>query len=148
MRSSINFSNKAVVMSVAVLFLLAGCATVQTGPGPNGREAAEKPLVVAVMPVENLTGKPVPSDDIRQMMTDAAELQGFSVIDHAVLNAFLTNIAFDSSAGSTPPRHRPCERETGADAVLITTAELFPLRSCTIRGPQDRSFLPARLNGG
>ena len=126
MRSSINYSNKAVVILVAALFLLAGCASARTGavselPGRSGN-----PLIIAVMPVENLSGKSVPLKDVRQMMSGVVKLQGLSILDPAVLDAFLAKHRIRYVGGIDSPTAQALQRETGANAVLITTVELFP----------------------
>jgi len=136
MRSSINCSNKAVVILVAALFLLTGCASARTGAEYELPGRSEKPLIVAILPIENLSGKPVPLKDVRQMMTGVVKHQGLSVLDDAVLDAFLAKHRIRYVGGIDSPTAQALRQETGADAVLITTVELFtpdPAQSAVLK---------------
>jgi len=87
--------------------------------------ATEKKLVVAVLPLTNLSGTLVPLGDIRQRLITSFKKQGLDILADDVLERFIVKQRIRYVGGIDEITARDFKYETGADAVLITSVELY-----------------------
>lgn len=124
---STNFSSKTVNIFFTCIFLLSGCsvrdnqAIKATGDHP----APEKKLLAAVLPLHNLSGTIVPLEDIRQRLISSFNRQGLNILPDHVLEKFIVKHRIRYVGGIDETTARDFRYETGADAVLITSVELY-----------------------
>jgi len=102
-----------VTLAVLVLGAAAGPAT-----------ASRQPAMVAVFPVENLSGGSVPADAIRQSFVDRLAAEGIGVLDDGAFEAFMTRHRVRYTAGIDAATAELLRQETGVDKVVIATVEL------------------------
>ncbi len=138
---SINFSSKAVIVFLAVLICLSGCAP--TGDTvtkvSNGAPGVEKKLRIAVLPFSNLSGTPAPLEDIRKLLINSLKTEGLDILDEEALERFIVNHRIRYVGGITRATAQDLKLETGADAVLITSVELYS------EAPPPKISLTSRL---
>ncbi len=132
MISSINFLSKAVIVFFAGLISLTGCARINkpvaalvlTDISGHGSEKFR----VAVLPVQNLSGAAAPLKDIRQSLKNNLEKKGLGIIDEETLERFMARHRIRYTGGVDGAIAQAFRDETGADAVLITSLELYDER--------------------
>ncbi len=124
MISLTNFLNKTVVVFFTGLLLLAGCAT--------GKEAAKGSLpamegrfLVAVLPVENLSGTPAPLKEIRGALVEEIKARGIEVLPDDTLEKFMAKYRVRYTGGIDKITSREFKEETNCQGVLITSLELY-----------------------
>ena len=141
MTSLIKCSGNLRVLAAALL-LVAGCAArVNETAAPDGRGP-----VLAVLPVQNLTGNAVPAADIRNRLQIRLHEQGLQVLDNAVLEAFLEKNRIRFTSGVDPDVSKTFKEQAGVDAVLITSCELYNGNSSSSEnGGKAKVSLAARL---
>jgi TolB-like protein len=122
--SSTNFSNKAIVLLLAAIIGVTGCAL--KGPAAASRTSAHgDKLVVAVFPVENLSTKPAPLKEMRQALIKSIIGPGVSVVGDEELEKFMARHRVRYAGGIDMETARSLNAEVGADAVLITSLEQY-----------------------
>ncbi len=111
-------------MLAGALLGLSGCsATPRTiTTADRVREGA---LLVAVFPVENLSGKRAPLEDVRQLFVERLRASGLSVLDDATLESVVTKHRVRYTAGVEQGFAKALQQETGAEAILIPSLELY-----------------------
>ena len=127
MSFSTNFSSKAVLLLFTFLLCLSGCAST-TDPAIRllkDSAAIEKKLRIAVLPLSNLSSTPTPLKDIRQLLIESFKSQGLDILDEEVLERFIVKHRIRYVGGITRMTAQDFRWETGADAVLITSLELY-----------------------
>jgi hypothetical protein len=122
MKSSISFLNKVCASGLLfLLFLLSGCAG-------NGRIVAGVPSLpgpVALLPVENTSGRPAPVADIRRMLAEELRRGGTELLDEEVLRRFMEKRRMRYTGGIDAATAEELRKETGAAGVLITCVDLY-----------------------
>jgi TolB-like protein len=94
---------------------------------PRATVAARAPepvSLVAVMPLQNLSGEAVPSADMQQALVDAISSEGVDVLADDALDAFLTRHRVRYTAGIDRETARLLREEEGVDAVLVASVDL------------------------
>jgi hypothetical protein len=81
--------------------------------------------IIAVFPFENLSGKKAPLEELRQEFIEMLQKVGVHVIDDTTLNDFMERHRVRYSGGISQQMAKLLKEETGADAVLLTSIELF-----------------------
>lgn len=124
---STNFSNKSVVILATVLLGLAGCSTVNDPVirVPNESPVNVDQLPIAVLPIYNLSGKPAPLGDIRQLLINTFKKAGLSILDEQVLKRVMAKHRIRHIGGIDMTVAKALREETGAETVLITSLELY-----------------------
>jgi len=123
-----NSSSKLFSILFAVLLCLSGCTATnnQTISGIDDHPtAAEEKLLTAVLPLTNRSVTPAPLEDIRQLLINSFEKQGLSILDSKTLESFIVKHRLRYVGGIDETTARDLRFETGADAVLITSLELY-----------------------
>lgn len=95
--------------------------------------------VIAVMPVENLSGIPAPLIGIRNDIRFRLEQSGVNLLADDQIGAFIVRHRLRYIGGMDHGTARLLKEETGADAVLFTTLEYYNDQ------PPPKTSLSARL---
>ena len=98
--------------------------------------------LIAVMPVENLTGMPVPVQAVRRSLVQDLKRKGLNILGEDVLEKFLERHRIRYTGGLNRDLGEALREETGTNAVLFPTLELFD--ECD--PAQDRPDRKADLN--
>ncbi len=114
MTLSINFYTRTFVTLFAVLICLSGWAATNNSP-----------ILIAVLPVFNLSGKPAPLKDIRQSLINSFKRQGLNILDEKNLERFIVRHRVRYIGGINEALVRAFREETGVQAVLITSVEFY-----------------------
>ena len=77
------------------------------------------------MPVNNLSGTISPLGDVRQALISGLQRQGIAVLDDRALDQFMARHRLRYSAGIDKETGLALKQETGVDAVLISSVELY-----------------------
>ena len=124
MTLSTNFLNKtAVILSVGLLYL-SGCFYGK-GTVKGELNTGEEKFQIAVFPVENLSGTPSPSKEMRQSVINRLKTEGFPVLEEEILEKFMARHRIRYTGGIDQGTAKAFKEETGTEAVLITSVELF-----------------------
>ena len=99
----------------------------------------KSPFRVVVLPVENLSGIPVPLKEIRLSLAEGLKRRGFAVLAERNLESFMKKHRMRYTGGITRELSLAFLGETGADAVLITSLEFIS------DGPPPKFSFFARL---
>lgn len=118
MTSSSSFSNEPLLLLAFGLAVLAGCAR------PSPPRVLDNAPRVAVLPFENLSGRAAPLDQLRERLAVKMEARGMHLIDERQLEQLMEarRIRY---AGGISSSTAQAFKETGADAVLITSVEFY-----------------------
>jgi TolB-like protein len=81
--------------------------------------------LIAVMPVENLTGMPIPVQAVRRSLVQDLKRKGLNILGEDVLEKFLERHRIRYTGGLNRELGEAMRVETGANAVLFPTLELF-----------------------
>ena len=81
--------------------------------------------LIAVMPVENLTGMPVPVDAVRRSLVQSMKRKGLNILGDDVLEKFLERHRIRYTGGLNRDLGKALREETGTNAVLFASLELF-----------------------
>ncbi len=124
---SINFSSKAVIILSTVLICLSSCAPTNDPVTRviNDFPAGENKLRIAVLPLFNISGTPAPLKDIRQLLINSFKKEGLNILDEEALERFIVKHRVRYVGGINKMAAQVFRKETGADAVLITSVELY-----------------------
>ena len=106
------------------LLPLAGCVGAPDAVGTAERGEGRARLV-AVFPVENLSGRPAPLDDIRRLLVERVTSHGLAVLDDAALERAVTAHRVRYTAGLEQGFARALAQDTGVEAVLIPSLEVY-----------------------
>jgi hypothetical protein len=138
-----SFFNKATLLIVLLLLTGTwGCARYRTeitvfipSPGETEKdmeaverdEAAPLPgdILIAVLPVENLSATGAPLDEIEQSVRIRLVHSGFRVLDGAAFEQFRKRHRMRYIGGLNGVLGEALQRELGVDAVLITSLEAY-----------------------
>ncbi len=124
MISLTSFLNKSTVIFFAGLLLLTGCAT--------GREATKEnlpgmrePFLIAVFPLENLSGTPVPLKEIRGALIEGLKVRRIDVLQDDALEKFMAKHRVRYTGGIDTITAKEFKDEINCQGVLITSLELY-----------------------
>ncbi len=105
-----------------LLLCLTGCST--NGPATVGPTVLDSP-VIAVMPVDNLSGIPAPLIGIRNEIVFHLEKSAVSVLPGEQIEDFIVRHRIRYTGGMDNETARLLKEEIGADAVLFTALEYY-----------------------
>ena len=110
-----------------VVIFLAGPVTAADSGWPAEHEIRKftKSSPVAVLPVENLSGTKVPAKRIGQLIKTELKKAGFNIIDNDILEAVMLKHRIRYTGGIELRTAEAFQKEIGAEAVLITSIELY-----------------------
>lgn len=80
---------------------------------------------IAVLPVENLGGAAAPLETIRESLVESLTARGFNILDETLLEEFMARHRVRYTGGIDGVTAKAFREETGAEAVLLTSVELF-----------------------
>jgi TolB-like protein len=106
------------------LVILSGCAYTKWTAGGESHTGVER-FQIAVYPVENLSGTPSPLKEIRQSVINRLKTGGFSVLEEGILEKFMAKHRIRYTGGIGQGTARAFKEETGTEAVLISSVELY-----------------------
>lgn len=118
---------RTLYLSGAILFFfifLSGCATTKKMVTAEPQSAQGK-LNIAVFPIENLSATAAPLKDIRLYLIERLIAQGFHILKDDVLEKFMAQHRIRYAGGIDRQTAKAFKEETGTEAVLITSLELF-----------------------
>ena len=110
---------------LGALLQLSGCVAGREAPvaaEPRIQGAAPR---VAVFPVENLSGRRAPLEDVRRLLAERLMSYGLGVLDDAALERVITKYRVRYAAGVEQGFTRALEQETGVDGIVIPSLELY-----------------------
>jgi hypothetical protein len=87
--------------------------------------AGLKKALVAVLPIENLSGTSAPLGEIRRDYIDKLKAHGIAVLDDDVLDDFMVKHRVRFTGGIDKKTASQFEKETGVQGVVITSLELY-----------------------
>jgi TolB-like protein len=121
---SANFLNKGWAFVIAFVICGSGCAA-HKQLTPAGESVRGERLRIAVLPVENLSGKKAPLQEIRQSLEQGIVKLGAVVHPDAYLERFMARHRIRYTGGIDSFTSRLFMDEMGVDAVLITSLEQY-----------------------
>lgn len=80
---------------------------------------------IAIFPLENLSGTPAPLKELREELTLAAARRKLTIVEPPLIDDFIENQHVRYLGGIDEKTAVLLKEKTGADAVLITTVELY-----------------------
>jgi len=113
----INYLNRTLILLLA---LLVGCTMQSVRP-----QTIEDKFLVAVLPVENLSGKYAPLKEIRESIIKKLKESNFSVLDDETLERFMARYRIRYVGGLDSEVAAAFKKEINVDGVLITSLELY-----------------------
>ena len=124
MTSSTGWSAKAGALLGAICLALAGCGADQERQGSD-LPARDGRVPIAVFPIENLSGRPAPTDELRGLVVRSLEGRGFQALDEESLAAFMARHRVRYTGGVDQGIAQALQKESGVEGVLITSLELY-----------------------
>lgn len=110
-----------------LLFIAPAGAAFKTGvedpSAANSHVPVGQSFSIAVLPVENLSGRPVPLKEIRQSLMEGMKIRGVALLPEPDLEKFIARHRMRYSGGINKELAQALLRETGAKAALITSVE-------------------------
>ncbi len=120
MSLSINYSCNILCAIVFISFIfLSGCAH------KKATVALVIPPRVAVLPLENLSGKTAPFKEIKKSLADRVKTMGVSVLEDEAMERFMARHRMRYTGGVNADIAQALKDEEKVDAVLITSLELY-----------------------
>lgn len=124
MISLTSFLNKMTIVFFAGLLFLIGC--------PTGKEVTKENLsgiggrfLIAVLPMENLSGTAAPLREIRGALIDGLKARGIHVLQDDTLERFMAKYRIRYTGGIDKISAKGFKDEIDCQAVLITSLELY-----------------------
>jgi TolB-like protein len=87
--------------------------------------ALTKSALIAVLPVENLSGGRAPIKMIAELVRSRFSERGMRILDDEILEAFMKRYRVRNTSGLNALVSKAIEEETGAEAFLITSLETY-----------------------
>jgi len=113
------------LLLACALASLPGCVAV-TDTAVHAAGTAERARgatrLVAVFPVENLSGKPAPLDDVRRLLVERLTASGFGVLADAALERVAARHRVRYMAGVEAEFARALGQEAGVEAIVMTAS--------------------------
>jgi hypothetical protein len=85
----------------------------------------DKRSLIAVMPMENLSGTAVPLKELTKSLREALKSGGLNLLDEGVLEKFMEKHRVRFAGGLTEGLGKAFEEETGTKAVLFLSFDLY-----------------------
>ena len=123
-----NFSgSKYFLAACLVSLIVSGCAAARDKVSPQAVDMPPPGMqsLIAVMPVENLTGMPVPVDAVRRSLVQSMKRKGLNILGDDVLEKFLERHRIRYTGGLNRDLGKALREETGTNAALFASLELF-----------------------
>ncbi len=124
--------DKAIAVCFAGSLFLSACAAARPRTvavadlqAPPAAQASMHDLRVAVLPVQNLSGRSAPLKEIQGLLTKGLTAGGFRVLDERLLEEFMAGYRMRYVGGIDGAAGRALRDKTGAGAVLISSLELY-----------------------
>jgi TolB-like protein len=112
------------MIPLACLLFISGCGgTKETVK--RDVSAKEKRFRIVVYPLENLSGNPIPRNEIRQSFVDKLGQAGLDVIGEEGLRRFMAKNRIRYTGGLDRATAKALKDDLGADGVLIVSVELY-----------------------
>lgn len=113
--------NRFLLVAAGILSLAASAGAKETtfSPSREGR------FVIAVLPVENLSGQAAPLRTIRETLIRQLRGKGFTVLPEEVLEGFIARNRVRYTGGVDESLAQALKSQTGADGFLVTSLELY-----------------------
>jgi len=124
MISLTSFLNKKTIIFFAGLLLLFGCATGKEATKENLPGMGEQ-FLIAVLPMENLSGTAVPLREIRGALIEGLKARGIHVLQDDTLEKFMAKHRIRYTGGIDKITAREFKDEINCQGVLITSLELY-----------------------
>ena len=105
------------------LWGLSGCAAAPDAVTAEDRVRGGAHLI-AVFPVENLSGRPAPLADVRGLLTARLGAYGLRVLDEAALERAVARHRVRYTAGVERAFARALEQDAGAEAILFPSPDV------------------------
>lgn len=121
---STNYINRTLALLIACAAVSAWFST-RTPQAFGMAGPPEGPPRIAVLPLENLSGKPAPLNEIRQALVQKIVGRGASVLLQEDLEQFMGRHRVRYTGGIDTGTARALRDETGVGAVLITSVEQY-----------------------
>ena len=119
---STNFSTRSALGCLSLLLWLGSCAgNPPRAVDPIGQDTP----VIAVMPINNLSGFPAPLEGLRQRLLLLLEGYGVQLLPESQLQAFMAEQRIRYLGGIDAATARQMENQTAVDAVLFSSLELL-----------------------
>lgn len=115
-----NCSIKTVVALLALL--IGGCSPLPRAAGVPDRGGVQR---VAILPLENLSTATAPTLELRQNLRGQLQAGGIDLLPETELEAFMARHRVRWSGGIDRATAEAFRRETGAEAILVTTLTLY-----------------------
>ena len=112
-------ASSAGVLAIAMIAALLDASTSASISQPRNSMA-----LLAVFPVENLTGGAIPGGEVRQYLIDRIESQGIRVLGAGRLEAFLTKHRVRYTGGVDAPTAELMRQEIGVDGIVLASMDL------------------------
>jgi hypothetical protein len=119
-----SFFRSCLLILLSGLLVITGCArptSTRQGDDIGGKEH----IRIAVFPILNLSGTPAPLNDLRQLLVKGLTDSGIGILEEETLQGYMTRHRLRYTGGIDIETSRTLKEETGVDAVLITTVELY-----------------------
>ncbi|WP_129126947.1 hypothetical protein [Geomonas oryzae] len=107
-----------------LVLLVAGCAPWHRAAW-TGDKAGNAEGVVAILPLQNLSGGSAPLAELKQEFARRLALRGMAILPEAQLEQFMTRHRLRYVGGIDATTAQALRRETGAQGVLVTQLELY-----------------------
>lgn len=124
MTFSTNFFHRVTLAFLSGFLVLSSCVATKE-PVRSESFVAEKQFPIAVLPFENLSGTAAPLKHIRKAMIGRLETLGVTILEEEVLERFMARQRVRYTGGIDRSTARAMREETGAEAVLIASLELY-----------------------
>jgi TolB-like protein len=122
-----NFSTSVIVFVCAIFVGISGCAVKNEPARPVIANAPDggSELKIAVLPVANISGTPAPIHIINQVLIDSLNRHALNILATDVVERVITKHRIRYLGGLNHTTSQLFKEETGAEAVLITSLELY-----------------------
>ncbi|MGA2468881.1 MAG: hypothetical protein ABSH06_31660 [Thermodesulfobacteriota bacterium] len=124
MISLTSFLNKMTIVFFAGLLFLIGCATGKETTKENLPGIGER-FLIAVLPMENLSGTAAPLREIRGAIIEGLKARGIDVLQDDTLEKFMARHRIRYTGGIDKITAKEFKDEINCQAVLITSLELY-----------------------
>lgn len=128
------------ILIIVGLLFFAGCATERERP-----VSIDSRYSVAVLPLENLSGRYAPLKEIREAMINKLREYNFSVLDEEKLERFMARHRVRYVGGLDYETASAFKKETGVDGIIISSLEFYseanPLKisiNCRMLSTEER----------
>jgi len=105
--------------------LVCGSALAETAPPVPDAAASDGRPRIAVFPMENLSGTPVPLRELNAELQSELKRNGIQTIESSAVESFIEKHQLRYLGGIDELTAAALRAETGAEAVLISTVELY-----------------------